>query len=34
MAISSCLFSPTFENPRRFSVWCLHAKLVAEACNY
>ena len=23
MAISNCLFSPTSENPRGFSVWCI-----------
>ena len=27
MAMSNCLFSPTSENPRGFSFWCLLAKL-------
>ncbi len=30
MAISNCLFSPTSENPRGFSVWCVLAKLSAN----
>lgn len=30
MAISNCLFSPTSENPRGFSVWCVLAKLSAK----
>ena len=30
MAISNCLFSPTSENPRGFSVWCLLAKFSAN----
>ena len=34
MAISNCLFSPTSENPRGFSVWCVLAKLSAETRNY
>ena len=29
MAISNCLFSPTSENPRGFSAWCVLAKLSA-----
>ena len=29
MAISNCLFSPTSENPRGFSVWFVLAKLDA-----
>jgi hypothetical protein len=33
MAISNCLFSPTSENPRRFSVWYVLAKLSAKLCN-
>ncbi len=34
MAISNCLFSPTSENPRGFSVWCVLAKLTAKPRNY
>ena len=34
MAISNCLFSPTSENPRGFSVWCILAKLSAKTRNY
>src|SRR5690606_18694430 len=34
MAISNCLFSPTSENPRRFSVWCVLAKLSGKPRNY
>jgi len=30
MAISNCLFSPTSENPRGFSVWCVLAKFGAQ----
>lgn len=30
MAISNCLFSPTSENPRGFSVWCVLAKLTVK----
>ena len=30
MAISNCLFSPTSENPRGFSAWCVLAKLCAN----
>ena len=30
MAISNCLLSPTSENPRGFSVWCVLAKLSAK----
>ena len=33
MAISNCLFSPTSENPRGFSVWCVFAKLSAKPRN-
>ena len=34
MAISNCLFSPTSENPRGFSVWCVLAKFNAKPRNY
>ena len=34
MAISNCLFSPTSENPRGFSVWCVLAELSAKPRNY
>ena len=34
MAISNCLFSPTSENPRGFSVRCVLAKLSAKPRNY
>ena len=34
MAISNCLFSPTSENPRGFSVWCVLAKLSANPRSY
>ncbi|WP_282032426.1 hypothetical protein, partial [Aequorivita sinensis] len=34
MAISNCLFSPTSENPRGFSVWCVLAKLGTKTRNY
>ena len=34
MAISNCLFSPTSENPRGFSAWCVLAKLGAKPRNY
>ena len=34
MAISNCLFSPTYENPRGFSDWCVLAKLSAKPRNY
>ncbi|SHH34799.1 hypothetical protein SAMN05444148_1799 [Winogradskyella jejuensis] len=34
MAISNCLFLPTSENPRGFSVWCVLAKLIAKPRNY
>jgi hypothetical protein len=34
MAISNCWFSPTSENPRGFSVWCVLAKLSANPRNY
>jgi len=33
MAISNCLFSPTSENPRGFSIRFVFAKLVAETRN-
>lgn len=33
MALSNCLFSPTSENPRGFSVWCVLAKLSSDPCN-
>jgi len=33
MAISNCLFSPTLENPRGFSAWCVLAKLNAKPRN-
>ena len=34
MAISNCLFTPTSENPRGFSVWCVLAKVRANPRNY
>ncbi len=34
MAISNCSFSPTSENPRGFSVWCVLVKLSAKPHNY
>ena len=34
MAISNCFFSPTSENPRGFSVWCVLAKFNAKPRNY
>ena len=34
LAISNCLFSPTSENPRGFSAWCVIAKLTAKPRNY
>ena len=34
MAISNCLFSPTSENTRGLSVWCVLAKLSAKPRNY
>ena len=34
MAISNCLFSPTSENPRGFSVCCVLVKLSANPRNY
>ena len=34
LAISNCLFSPTSENPRGFSVWCVLAKLSAKPRYY
>jgi len=34
MAISNCLVSPTSENPRGFSVWCVLAKLSTNPLNY
>jgi len=34
MAISNCSLSPTPENPRGFSVWCVLAKLSAKPSNY
>ena len=34
MAISNCSLSPTPENPRGFSVWCVLAKLSAKPRNY
>jgi hypothetical protein len=33
MTISNCLFSPTSENPRGFSVWCIHERLSAKPDN-
>ncbi|MDG4716912.1 hypothetical protein [Winogradskyella marincola] len=33
MAISNCLFSPTYENPRGFSIQFVFANLVAEKRN-
>ena len=34
MAIINCLFSPTSENPRGFSAWCILAKFRANPRNY
>ena len=34
MAISNCLFSPTYENPCGFSAWCVLAKFNANPRNY
>ena len=34
MTISNCLISPTSENPRGFSVWCVLAELSAKPRNY
>ena len=34
MAISNCLFSPTYENPRVFPVWCVLAKFSTNPRNY
>ena len=34
MAISNCLFSPTSENPRGFSVWWVLVQLSAKPRNY
>jgi len=34
MAISNCLFSTTYENPRGISVWRVLAKLTANPRNY
>lgn len=34
MAVSNCLFSPTFENPCGFSAWCVIVKLSAIPRNY
>ena len=34
MAISDCLFLPTFENPYRFPVWCVLAKISTNPHNY
>jgi len=34
MAISNCLYSPTSENPRGFSAWCVLAKFRAKPRNY
>ncbi len=33
MAISNCWFSPTYENPRGFSIRFVFANLVAETRN-
>jgi len=33
MAISNCFFSPTYENPRGFSIRFVLANLVAETRN-
>ena len=30
MAITNCLFSPTSENPRGFSVWCVLAIFITK----
>ena len=34
MAINNCLFSPTSENPRGFSDWCVLANLTTKPRNY
>ena len=34
MAIINGLFSPTSENPRRFSVWCVLAKVSTKPHYY
>jgi hypothetical protein len=34
MAICNCLLSPTYENPRGFSIRFVFANLVAETRNY
>jgi len=34
MAKSNCSFSPTSENPRGFSAWCVLAKLSTKPRNY
>ncbi len=34
MAMNNCLFSPTPENPRGFSGWCVLAKVRANTRNY
>lgn len=33
MSISNCLFSPTYENPLKFSVRCVLTKLFAKSRN-
>ncbi len=33
MAISNCFYSPTSENPRGFSAWCVLTKLIANPRN-
>ena len=33
MAISNCLFSPTFEIPAEFPTWCVLAKLSTKPRN-
>ena len=34
MAISNCLFLPTYNNPCEFFVWCVLAKLKAKPRNF
>jgi|GEM_PF-1122234 len=34
MAISNCLISPTYENPRGSSAWCVLVKLSAKLRYY
>ena len=34
MAISNCLFSPTFEIPAEFQTWFVLARLITKPRNY